>query len=96
MFLDIHQFRLFSPTIVWNNQGSISDRGKGLVSSPQSPDRLLHPPPPSTSYTVSTGGSFPGSKAAGREADRSLPSSAEIKNGGAIPPLSHMSSWRGA
>jgi hypothetical protein len=30
-----------------------------------------------------------------READHSSPSSAEVKNGGAIPPLSLMSSWRG-
>jgi hypothetical protein len=29
-----------------------------------------------------------------READHSSPSSAEVKNGGAIPPLSHTSSWR--
>jgi hypothetical protein len=31
-----------------------------------------------------------------READRSAPSSTEAKNGGAIPPLSHMPSCRGA
>jgi hypothetical protein len=30
------------------------------------------------------------------EADRSPQSSAEVKNGGAIPPLLHMSSWRSA
>jgi hypothetical protein len=40
--------------------------------------------------------SCPGSKAAGREADHSPPSSADVKNGGAIPPLPHMSSWHGA
>jgi hypothetical protein len=32
----------------------------------------------------------------GREADLSPPSSAEIKNGGAIPALPHMSSWHSA
>jgi hypothetical protein len=32
----------------------------------------------------------------GCEADHSLPSSAEVKNGGAVPPVPHMSSWRGA
>jgi hypothetical protein len=32
----------------------------------------------------------------GREADHSPASSAEVKNGGAIPPLLHMSSLRGA
>jgi hypothetical protein len=31
-------------------------------------------------------------KRPGREADNSLPSSAEVKNGGAIPPLPHTSS----
>jgi hypothetical protein len=37
-----------------------------------------------------------GVKGQGREADHSLPSSAEVKNGGAIPPLPSTSSWRGA
>jgi hypothetical protein len=36
-------------------------------------------------YPVGTGGSFPGVKAAGREADHSLPTSVEFENGGAIP-----------
>jgi hypothetical protein len=35
-------------------------------------------------------------KLSGPEADRSSPSSAEVKNVGVIPPLPHMSSWRGA
>jgi hypothetical protein len=39
------------------------------------------------SYPMGTGGSFPGVKWQGHEADHSLPSSAEVKNGGAIPPL---------
>jgi hypothetical protein len=34
----------------------------------------------------------PGVKQSGREADHSPPSSAEVKNGGAIPPLPHTSS----
>jgi hypothetical protein len=38
-------------------------------------------------YPVGTEGTFPGSKVAGREADHSPPSSAELKNDGAIPPL---------
>jgi hypothetical protein len=37
-----------------------------------------------------------GVKRAGREADHSPSSMAEFKNGGAIPPLPHTSSWRGA
>jgi hypothetical protein len=35
-------------------------------------------------------------KRPGREVDRSPPSSAEVKNGGAIYPFPHTSSWRGA
>jgi hypothetical protein len=31
-----------------------------------------------------------------RKADHSHPSSAEVKNGGAIPPLTHMFSWNRA
>jgi hypothetical protein len=31
-----------------------------------------------------------------READNSLPFSGEVKNGGAIPPFPHMSSWHTA
>jgi hypothetical protein len=37
-----------------------------------------------------------GEKLPGYEADHSLPSSAKVKNGGAIPQLPLMSSWRGA
>jgi hypothetical protein len=35
-------------------------------------------------------------KRPGREADHSPQSSAEVKNGGAIPPLPNMSSWHSA
>jgi hypothetical protein len=38
----------------------------------------------------------PGLKRLGREADNSPPSSAEVKNGGIIPPLPHVSSWNSA
>jgi hypothetical protein len=38
----------------------------------------------------------PGLRRSGHEADHSPLSVAEIKNGGAIPPLLHMSSWHGA
>jgi hypothetical protein len=38
----------------------------------------------------------PGVQLEVREAERSLPSSAEDKNGEAITPLSHTSSWHGA
>jgi hypothetical protein len=46
-----------------------------------------HPAP----YRMGIGG-----KAARREADSSLEPSAEVKNGGAIPSLPLMCSWRGA
>jgi hypothetical protein len=38
----------------------------------------------------------PGVKQPRREADHSPPSSAEVKNGGAIPPLPHVFSYLGA
>jgi hypothetical protein len=38
----------------------------------------------------------PGMKGQSREAGHLTPSSAEIKNGGALHPLPNMSSWRGA
>jgi hypothetical protein len=41
------------------------------------------------------GAVYTGVKQQGREADSSSPSSAEVKNAGAIPPLP-MFSWRGA
>jgi hypothetical protein len=39
---------------------------------------------------------FPWVKRQGRKAVNPPPSSAEVKNGGAILPLLHTSSWRGA
>jgi hypothetical protein len=36
-----------------------------------------------------------GVQRSGREANHSPPSTAEVNNGGAIPPLSHMSYWHG-
>jgi hypothetical protein len=43
------------------------------------------------SYSMGTGGIFLGGRAGRRESDHSLPSRAEVTNGGAIPPLPHMS-----
>jgi hypothetical protein len=68
-----------------DGRGSIPDRGKRFVCAPQSPDRLWGPPNLSSGYR--------GVKLLGREADYSLPSSAEVKNGGAIPPFPSTSSW---
>jgi hypothetical protein len=46
----------------------------------------VHP----ASYPNGTVGFSPGVKRQGREADHSPPSSAEVKNGGAIPPLPYV------
>jgi hypothetical protein len=46
------------------------------------------------SYPINNEDDFFGVKRPGREADYSSPFSAEVKNGGAIPPLSHTSSWQ--
>jgi hypothetical protein len=48
------------------------------------------------SCPVGTGGCFPGVKWPGSDLDHSPPFSAGVKNGGAISPLPHMSSWHGA
>jgi hypothetical protein len=74
--------------------GSIPGRGKGFFSISQRPDRLWGPPSlPSRGYRELFP---PGVKRQGRETDRSPPSSAEAKDDGAIPPLPHTSSLRGA
>lgn len=38
-------------------------------------------------YSLVTGRSVPGVKLPGREVHRSLPSSSDVKDGGAMPPL---------
>jgi hypothetical protein len=48
------------------------------------------------SYQMRTGRSSPGSKAAGREADHSTPSSAEVKERVELYLHSLSTSWRGA
>jgi hypothetical protein len=76
-----------------DSRGSIPGRGKRffLLHSVQTGSGA-HP----SSYPMSTGGPFPGVKHQGCEADRSPPTSAKVSNGGAITPLPHISSWRGA
>jgi hypothetical protein len=59
-----------------------------------SPDRLRGPTQPPLRWVPGT--LSPGVKRPGREADHSPPSSAEVKNGGAIHPLPRTSSGRGA
>jgi hypothetical protein len=47
-------------------------------------------------YPMDAGGFSQGVKREGRETDHSPPSSGEFKNGGATPPLLHISSWLNA
>jgi hypothetical protein len=68
--------------------------GSRFVSSPQRLDRLWGPS--SLLFNGHQGIFSPGGRTTGREADHLPPSSAEVKNDGAIPPLRHMPSWRGA
>jgi hypothetical protein len=76
-----------------NGRGSIPGRGKRFLSSLQRPDRLWGPPSLlSNGYRRLS----PGIKRPRREADRSPPSSAQVKNGEAVSPLLHTSSRRGA
>jgi hypothetical protein len=72
--------------------GSISGRGKDFLFSMASRSALA--PQPALEWVCAT--LFPVGKAAGREADNSPPSGAEVMNGGAIPPLSRASSWHSA
>jgi hypothetical protein len=62
--------------------------GKNLLHSVQT-GSWAHP----GTYQMGTEDSFPWVKRPRREADHSPPSSAEVKSGGAIPSLPHMSSW---
>jgi hypothetical protein len=48
------------------------------------------------SYSISIRDTFPGVKRPQPEADHSSASGVEVKNSGAMPPLSHTSSWGGA
>jgi hypothetical protein len=62
---------------VLDARGSVLGRDKIFFSKPQRP----------ASYPMVPGADFPGVKWTRREADCSPPSSAEVKNGGATPPL---------
>jgi hypothetical protein len=73
--------------------GSIPGIGK-IFLSPQGPGRLWGTPSLLSSEYQSE--ISPGIKWSGREADHSPPSFDEVKNGGAIHPLPHMSSWHRA
>jgi hypothetical protein len=66
--------------------GWIPGRGKIFFFPLSRPDRLWGP----SIFRAS------GVKRPEGNADHSSPSSTEVKNGGALPPLPHMSSWPGA
>jgi hypothetical protein len=68
-----------------DGRGSITGRGKIVLISVTSKTSSGACP---ASCPIRTGWISPR-----READHSSPTSAEVKNGGAIPPLPHMSSW---
>jgi hypothetical protein len=72
-----------------DGRSSIPGRGKriSLLLSVQTGSRA-HP----ASYPIVTGAVLPGGKWQGCEADHSAPSNAEVKTGGTVPPLPHMSS----
>jgi hypothetical protein len=73
--------------------GSFLGMVKKFFSIPCRPDRLWGP-----HSLLSNGyrGLFPRVKQLEREADHIPPSSAEFRNGGAIRPLPHTSSWHSA
>jgi hypothetical protein len=76
-----------------DSRGSIPGRVKNfLFSIAVSP--ALGPTQPPIQWVP--GAVSLGVKLQGREADNSPPFSAEVKNGGAVPSLSHTSAWRGA
>jgi hypothetical protein len=65
--------------------------GRGSLPGRDTTFSLLHSVPTGfgaqpVCYSVDTGGAFFGIKRHGREADHSLQSNAEVKNGGVIPP----------
>jgi hypothetical protein len=72
-----------------DGRGSIIGRGKIFLFSTVTSTALepTHPPIQCVPEALS-----PGVKRPGR--DHSPPSSAEVKNGGAMPPFPHMSSWK--
>jgi hypothetical protein len=67
-------------TMVWTAGVRFPDRDEGFFSIPHRPDRV---------WGLSNGyrGISPWVKRSKHEADQLLPSSAEVKNGGDIPPL---------
>jgi hypothetical protein len=76
-----------------DGRSSIPGRSNiSLFSTVSSPS--LGPTKPPTRWVQ--GSVSPKVKRTARKADHTLPSSSEFNNGGAVPPLPHMSSWQGA
>jgi hypothetical protein len=76
-------------------EGRLSNRGRGKIFLFSTASRsALGPNQPPVQWV--SGAVSPEVKRPGLEADHSPPSSAEVKNGEAIPPLSYMSSWHSA
>jgi hypothetical protein len=73
-----------------NGQGSIPGRGKIFILCIASTVAVEHTQPP---IQWVFGAISPGVKQPGHEADHSPLSSAEVKNGQAIPVFPHMTSW---
>jgi hypothetical protein len=68
--------------------GSISGNARFSLLHSLKTDSGAHPV-----CGMGTGGSFPGVKRQEHEAEHSSPSSVEVKTGGAVPPIPHMSPW---
>jgi hypothetical protein len=74
--------------------GFNSRQGQEIFLFSTAPRPALGPTQPPIQWVP--GAFSPGVKWQGREADHSLSSSADVKNGGAVPPLPHKYSWRSA
>jgi hypothetical protein len=81
-------------TMASYGRGSIPGREQEIFLYSTASRPALGPTQPPIQWVP--GSLSPGLRRQGRKAGRSAPSSAEVKNGGAISPLSHTSSWRDA
>jgi hypothetical protein len=88
---EIHRY---SDGLSAGRQGFDSRQGQKIVLLLTAYKPALGPIQPPIHWVP--GALSPGVKRQGREADHSPPFSAEVKNGGAIPPIPHMSSGRRA
>jgi hypothetical protein len=73
-----------------DRRGSIPGKGTMFLFSAEFRLALgAHP----SFWSMGTGGCFRVENQPGRDADHSLASSAEVKNGESVPPLLHIFSW---